>query len=62
MLSGIRYPCAKIVLMLQGFLKGTPTTQLADELDLEYKNLLRWRHDLHERIAERFPPLADARS
>ena len=36
--------------------------QLADELDLEYKNLLRWRHDLHERIAERFPPLADARS
>ena len=61
LLNGVRFPCAKIVLMLQGFWKGVPTTQLADELGVAYRNLLRWRHDLHEAVAERFPPLAVTR-
>lgn len=47
-LSGIRYPCRKIVLMLRGFAQGTSTSQLAEELECDYSNLLEWRHQLQE--------------
>ena len=60
-LNGIRFPCSKIVMMLHGFLKGTPTLQMADELSLDRSNLLHWRHHLQALLRERFPPLGSSR-
>jgi transposase-like protein len=60
-LTGIRLPCSKIVLMLRGFLQGTPTLHLAQELAIDRMNLLRWRHHLQALIDERFSPLPAAR-
>jgi transposase-like protein len=60
-LNGIRYACSQIVLMLRGFLQGTTTAQLADELGLDYDNLLAWRHHLQATMSAHLPPtvLAD---
>jgi transposase-like protein len=57
-LNGIRHPCSKIVLILRGFCQGETTAKLAAELELDYKNLLRLRHDLHAILKDRFPPLS----
>lgn len=47
-LSGIHYDCIKIVLILRGFAQGKTTLHLSKELDLNYSNLLNWRHKLQE--------------
>ena len=60
-LTGIRFPCAKIVLMLRGFMQGTPTLHMAKELAMDRMNLLHWRHHLQALIEERFSPLPSAR-
>lgn len=47
-LQGIHYDSCTIVLMLRGFAKGVPTQMLADELELDYGTVLKWRHRLQE--------------
>lgn len=47
-LEGIHYDCIKIILLLRGILKGETTQSLSKELQLNYKNLLTWRHKLQE--------------
>ena len=47
-LSGIRYNCSEIVLMLRGIVQGQPTTQLAQELERDYGSLLTWRHRIQD--------------
>lgn len=47
-LSGIHYDCIKIVLLLRGFAQGKTTLHLSKELELNYSNLLNWRHKLQE--------------
>jgi len=42
---GTRYSCRTLVLLSRGFVQGTPTLQLAEELHLDYGTLLRHRHD-----------------
>jgi transposase-like protein len=61
LLNGIRYDCVTIVLMLRGFLKGQTTQEMAQELDCDYGNLLKWRHRLQEAAWELRPgqPLED---
>lgn len=44
--AGTHYSCAKIVLILRGFVQGTPTLQLADELECDYSVLLGYRHKM----------------
>ena len=47
-LSGIHYDCIKIVLMLRGFAQGKTTQHLSQELEMNYSNLLDWRHKFQE--------------
>ena len=47
-LSTISFSSCEIVLMLRGIVQGDPTTQIAQELDRDYGNLLKWRHRLQE--------------
>lgn len=47
-LQGTHYDSCTIVLMLRGFAKGVPTQMLADELELDYGTVLKWRHRLQE--------------
>jgi len=42
--QGTRYSCRTVVLVLRGFVQGTPTLQLAEELHLDYGTLLGHRH------------------
>lgn len=46
--EGIHYNCIVIILLLRGILKGETTQSLSQELGLNYKNLLDWRHKLQE--------------
>lgn len=61
-LAGTHHRPSVLVLVLRGFLQGTPTAQLARELGLDRKRLLGLRHELqgfvqaHQRDG---PPLAD---
>jgi transposase-like protein len=51
----------QVVLLLQGILQGKPSNQLAREIGLTDKTVLKWRHRLHaqaERLQPR-TPLAD---
>lgn len=41
--TGTHDSCTKIILILHGFVQGTPTLQLADELDCDYGTLLHDR-------------------
>ena len=61
-LNGIRYPCSKLVMVLHGFMKGTPTLQMSDELSIDRSNLLTCRHDFQALLQERFSPLSSPRS
>ncbi len=47
-LSTISFSSCEIVLLLRGIVQGDPTTQIAQELDRDYSNLLKWRHRLQE--------------
>jgi len=44
-----------VVLLLQGILQGKPSNQLAREIGLTEKTVLKWRHRLHAQ-AERLQP------
>jgi hypothetical protein len=44
--AGTHYSRAKIVLILRGFVQGTPTLQLADEWACDYGLLLDDRHQM----------------
>lgn len=48
LLRGIHYDSCTIVLMLRGFAKGFSTQMIADELELDYGTVLKWRHRLQE--------------
>ena len=42
--SGTHYDSVTIMLIMRGIVKGTPTTELAAELNLDYGTLLNRRH------------------
>jgi transposase len=44
--EGSQLTPAQIVLLLRGFLQGQSSAQLARELDLAYKTVLKWCHRL----------------
>ncbi len=46
--QGTQYDCRKIVLVMRGIAQGTPTLQLADELELDYGTLLERRHRIQK--------------
>ena len=46
--SGSHYDCRIILLLMRGFIKGVPTQELATEMELDYKTVLKWRHRVQE--------------
>ena len=46
--SGTHYNCVTILLVMRGFVQGTPTKQLAEELELDYGTLLNRRLRVQE--------------
>lgn len=60
--QGTRLLCATIVLLLRGIVQGIPTQPLAQELEVGYETLLRWRHRLQAVGLAQLPtdPLPDA--
>jgi transposase-like protein len=46
--QGTHYSCSTIVLVMRGIAQGTPTRQLADELNLDYGTLLENRHKIQK--------------
>lgn len=46
--SGTHYDSVTIMLVMRGIAKGTPTTELAAELNLDYGTLLNRRHRIQE--------------
>jgi transposase-like protein len=60
--QGTHYDCVTIVLVMRGFVQGSPTLQLADELALDYGTLLARRHQIQQFSLEHLPttPLPDA--
>ena len=59
--AGTHYSCATVVLVIRGFVQGTPTRQLADELALDYSTLLERRHRIQQLGLDHQPtdPLPD---
>jgi transposase-like protein len=62
--AGTHYSCAEIVMIVRGFAQGTPTLQLAEELDRDYGTLLKYRHLMQEAglLGRDTSPLPDASS
>jgi transposase-like protein len=58
---GTHYDCSTIVMIMRGFIQGTTTLQLAEELDLDYGTLLERRHRIQRLGLEHLPtdPLPD---
>lgn len=50
--QGAHYSCIQLVLLLRGIAQGKTTLHLSKELELNYKNLLDWRHVLQEFLFE----------
>lgn len=44
--TGTHFSCPEIVLIMRGFVQGTPTLQLSEELGCNYGNLLNIRHKI----------------
>lgn len=44
--QGTHYDCQTLVLLLHDFTAGRPTREIANELDLDYGTVLKWRHKL----------------
>lgn len=59
--KGIRWPCSTIILMLKGFLEGTPSKHLAQELKVDRIQLMQWRHRVQALLLERLSPLRPSR-
>jgi len=53
--EGTHYDCTTIVLVMRGFAQGTPTLQLAEELDLDYGTLLERRHQIQQLALDHKP-------
>jgi len=53
--EGTHYDGTTIVLVMRGFVQGTPTLQLAEELDLDYDTLLKRRHQIQQLALEHKP-------
>ena len=58
---GIRWPCSIVILMLKGFVEGTPSLHLAQELKVDRIQLMQWRHRVQALLEERLFPLSLAR-
>jgi len=56
-LHGIRRRPSELVLILRGFAQGTPTAQLARELNCDRAELLKLRHRMQDRAYRRLDPL-----
>ena len=54
-LRGTHYSCSTIVLVMRGIVQGTPTRQLADELNLDYGILLENRHKIQNLVFDNRP-------
>jgi hypothetical protein len=52
---GTHYDASTVVLVLRGFAQGVSTSQLADELDLDYSTLLERRHRVQAQAAKGSP-------
>ncbi len=63
-LSGIRYSCVSLVLILRGIAQGVPTKHLAEELGIDRSNLLKLRHAIQNLAMENLPrsPLPDCKT
>lgn len=63
-LSGIRYSCVTLVLILRGIAQGVPTKHLAEELGIDRSNLLELRHTIQKLAMENLPrsPLTDGKT
>lgn len=48
LLSGTHYDCNTIILLLRGVAQGKSSRLLADELELDYSTVLKWRHRFQE--------------
>jgi transposase len=59
--GGTHYLCTTVVLVMRGFVQGTPTLQLAEELELDYETLLHRRHQIQQLGLDHKPtdPLPD---
>ncbi len=53
--AGTHYTCTTVMLVMRGFVQGTPTLQLADELGLDYGTLLARRHQIQQLALEHKP-------
>lgn len=60
-LQGTHLKSSQIVQLLRGIVKGEPTSVLAEELEVDRKSLLSWRHRLQNLAAKSLPrePLPD---
>jgi len=56
--EGSQLTPSQVVLLLRGFLQGQTSAQLARELDLAYKTVLKWRHRLQANAAALQPASA----
>lgn len=45
-LSGTHYDCRTLVLLIRGITQGKSSRLLADELEIDYSTVLKWRHRL----------------
>lgn len=61
MFAGSQLTPVHVVLLLRGVLQGKPSNQLAREIGLTEKTVLKWRHRLQAQAERRQPdtPLAD---
>jgi len=59
--QGSHYDCRTMVLVMRGVAQGTPTLQLADELEVDYGTLLERRHRIQKLALEHKPntPVVD---
>lgn len=62
--EGSQLTPSQVVLLLRGFVQGQTSAQLARELDLAYKTVLKWRHRVQANAAALQPDsaLADSHS
>jgi transposase-like protein len=62
LLAGAQLQPAQVVLLLRGMAQGWSSVQLARELELTEKTVLKWRHRLQDRIQTPLPQAENAAS
>jgi transposase-like protein len=60
--QGTHYSCSVVVMIIRGVSQGASTSQLSQELGVDYTNLLKLRHRMQQNAYENLPisPLSDA--